>query len=101
VAGPPEFVKIADLFHRRIRKRPPVLVGRVGHFRLVVIDRHQPCSGPAATLFLRYDTPAPQDFSDSWIPAPPVQACPAKPMALEDVRTWVDAIVKEAGKQVG
>jgi hypothetical protein len=90
----PAFIKIADLHHRRIRKREPVLVGRIGRCRLVLVDRHDPRPGdPAATLFAMVEqTPQAQhDYSESWLPPPP-----CGPGGHIDVRVWVTEIIEAA-----
>jgi hypothetical protein len=47
-------VKLADLYRRqRRRTRQPFLVGKVGDFCLILVDRHDPKPGdPIATLFM-------------------------------------------------
>jgi hypothetical protein len=47
------WLKVADLFARTRRGRKPVLIGTIGPYRLVVVDRHEPGLGePRATLFI-------------------------------------------------
>ena len=51
------WLKVADLVPHARRGRPPVLIGFVGPYRLLVVERHepgmgepgQPCSWPGET----------------------------------------------------
>jgi hypothetical protein len=47
------WLKVADLFPQARRGRPPVLVGFVGPYRLLLIERHAPGLGePRMSLFV-------------------------------------------------
>jgi hypothetical protein len=47
------WLKVADLHPQARRGRPPVLVGFLGPYRLLLVERHQPGLGePKATLFV-------------------------------------------------
>jgi hypothetical protein len=47
------WIKVADLFPQSRHGRPPVLIGRIGPYKVVVVDRHDPALGePKATLFV-------------------------------------------------
>jgi hypothetical protein len=47
------WLKVCDLLPQSRRGRPPVLVGFVGPYRLLVVERHQAGMGePRATLFI-------------------------------------------------
>jgi hypothetical protein len=94
----PDFVKLADLHPRRIRKRHPVLVGRIGPCRLVIIDRHDALPGsPTATLFAMVEDQPPQhDYSTTWLPLPPTGID-----GRVDVRAWVASIIEAAAVKSG
>ena len=63
-------VKLADLHRRQRRKsRQPCLLGKVGDFWLMMVDRHDPKPGePVATLFIGAMSTAGSDNK----PLPPV-----------------------------
>jgi hypothetical protein len=47
------WLKVADLHPQARRGRPPVLIGFVGPYKVLVAERHQPgLAEPKATLFV-------------------------------------------------
>jgi hypothetical protein len=47
------WLKVADLHPQARRGRPPVLVGFIGPYKLLLVERHNPGLGePKATLFV-------------------------------------------------
>jgi hypothetical protein len=47
------WLKVADLHPQTRRDRPPILVGFVGPYKLLLVERHEPDLGePKATLFV-------------------------------------------------